>query len=353
MTTRQSVGPAPLPAAFSALVPNFQISDPLDAPPLRWGILGAGGIARHFATDVPAYSSQQVVAVGSRSQERADAFAAEMGLPFAYGSYEDLVASDEVDIIYVATPHSRHRDDALLALRAGKPVLVEKAFTMTAAEAEEIFAEARSQGLFAMEAMWSRHLPHYRFIKSLIESGAGGKVVAAAADHGQSLRHVPRLMQPELGGGALLDLNVYSLHFVHHALGVPDRLESLGRGTGTGVDAAEMVIGRYADTLSVASANMDGISPTAGSLTFEKFSIELPDLFYRPTPVHLRRYQGADAGEDVEWDASFPGGFQYQAAEAARCVTAGLLESPIVTWQDTLEVMRIMDQVREQISDSL
>ncbi len=343
----------PLPEALSAVAPAYTIEDPKDAPPLRWGILGAGGIASVFAKDVPAHSSGIIAAVGSRDLTRAQEFADKHNIAHAYGSYQELVDSPEIDAVYVATPHIRHRDDALLALRAGKPVLVEKAFTMTADEAREVFAEAENQGLFAMEAMWSRHLPHYRFIKAAIEGGLGGRLVNVTADHSQSLRHVPRLMQPELGGGALLDLGVYPLHFVHHALGVPQELVARGLPTGTGVDAGEMVIATYPEALASSVATLEGVNSTPGILTFENFAIELPEQFYRPTHVHLRTFPDrAEGGQEqlvTKWDAQVPGGFQYQAAEAARCISAGLLESPVVTWQDTLDVMEIMDEVARQL----
>ncbi|WP_350258130.1 Gfo/Idh/MocA family oxidoreductase [Scrofimicrobium sp. R131] len=346
--------PQPLPPAFQEVAPGYRLDDPHAAPTLRWGILGAGGIAHTFAATVSAHSSGQIAAVGSRNLDRARAFAHEFNLPHAYGSYEELVASPHVDAIYVATPHIRHRDDALLALRAGKPVLVEKAFTMTAAEAREVFDEAATRNLFVMEAMWSRHLPHYRFIRALIESGAGGQLVAASADHSQWLRHVPRMVRPELGGGALLDLGVYPLHFLHHALGRPTELVAAGLPTGTGVDASEVILARYPAALGVASATMDGINSTAGTLTFANLAVELPEQFYRPTVVHLRTFPDrAEGGTEqlvTTWDARVPGGFQYQAAEVARCVAAGLTESPVVTWADTLDVMEMMDEVGRQLA---
>ncbi len=340
--------PDQLPEVFATLAPGFVVEDPKAAPALRWGILGAGNIARTFTQDVRAYSSQKVVAVGSRDQGRADAFAAEFGDMKPYGSYDALVAADDIDIIYVATPHSRHRDDALLALRAGKPVLVEKAFTMTLEEAEEIFATAKEMGLFAMEAMWSRHLPHYRYLEALIDGGNIGRVVSLHADHGQHLTHVPRLMEPELGGGSLHDLGVYSNHFANFVLGRPERISYMTRPTSTGVIAAEMIVGKYPGALSVASSNLDGISATAGQVTFERASFELPTLFYRPGVVTLRTFpEDGDHifGEVNQWDATVPGGFQYQVAEAARCITAGLTESPVVPWQATLDVMWVLDQV--------
>lgn len=346
----------PLPEPLRRVAPGFHVDDPLEAPPLRWGILGPGGIARTFASAVSGYSSGTVTAVGSRDLGRAQAFAAEFDVPHAFGSYSELVSCPDVDAVYISTPHMRHHEDALLALQAGKPVLVEKAFTMTRREAEEIFEVAKQRGLFVMEGMWSRHLPHYRFIREVISRGVAGRLTAITADHSQWLRHVPRLVLPELGGGALLDLGVYPLHLIQFALGNPSEVVARGLPTGTGVDAAEVILATYPQALAVASASMDGINATAATVTFESLSIEIPNQFYRPTDVYLRTFPGRESGSREEkvtrWDARVPFGFQYQAAEAARCIAAGLLESPTVTWADTLAVMGIMDEVREQLAVS-
>ncbi|MDD9206378.1 Gfo/Idh/MocA family oxidoreductase, partial [Georgenia sp. 10Sc9-8] len=176
--------------------------DPRTAPPLRWGILGAGGIAGAFARDVPAHSTQQVVAVGSRDRGRAADFADRHSIPGVHGSYAELVHDPQVDVVYVATPHSHHHAHARLALEAGKPVLVEKAFTRNEAEAQHLFDLADRAGLFVMEAMWTRFLPHMVALRGLVASGALGELVLVQADHGQRLDSVPRLLDPALAGGA-------------------------------------------------------------------------------------------------------------------------------------------------------
>ena len=352
--------PSPLPDLFKRIAPDVVIPDPFDAPSLRWGILGAGGIARTFARDVPAYSNQQVVAVGSRDLGRARAFAGEMGVPAAgaFGSYEELVAAPDVDAIYVATPHMRHHDDALLALRAGKPVLVEKSFAMSVAEAQEVFDEASARNLFAMEGMWSRHLPHYHFIRAAIQSGSLGNVVKVSADHGQQLTHVPRLTEPALAGGAMLDLGVYPLSLIQMALGKPKEQSALGRLSDKGIDLGDVVIGKHETGLSVATCQLDGASPMRGMLTLASGVIEMPKNFYQPTKVRLTVGKmdpdtGAMIGsEESEWDARVPGGFQYQAAEAARRITAGDLQSPVVPWSATLEVQQMMDEALAQVGVS-
>lgn len=342
----------PLPDLMRALAPEFVEPDPMDAPTLRWGILGPGGIARVFAADVPAASNQEVVAVGSRSKERAEQFAEAFGIDKdrAYGSYEELVADPDVDIVYVATPHIRHREDALLALRQGKPVLVEKPLATNAEEAKEILDEAKKRNLFAMEAMWSRMLPHYVYLRHVLQTGALGTLTQVSADHGQALTHVARLMRPELAGGATLDLGVYPLHLIEMALGIPLAYTATSRLTDTGVDAAVVIAGSHDGALSVATCQLDGRTPTVAELTFEDGSITFGDSFYRPCEVTVTiRDTDPETGEETvtraTWDARVPGGFQYEAAEAARQVAAGNVESPSVPWDSTLQVQEVMDQV--------
>ncbi len=348
-----SLFPAPLPDLFRQVAPNYQESDPFDAPSLRWGILGPGGIARTFARDVPAASNQVISAVGSRSQERADRFAQEFGLDpaKAYGSYQQLVEDPGIDVVYVATPHVRHQQDALLALRAGKPVLVEKAFSMSEQETREVFETAADLNLFVMEGMWSRHLPHYAFMRGVLQSGRLGHLRSVQADHGQALRHVDRLVNPKLGGGALLDLGVYPIHLVQMLLGMPSELLTTSRLSDRGIDVSDVVVGSYPGATSVASCQLDALSPTVATLVFEGGVIHLQSAFYRPTRVDLRvddldtENLSIRGSEHSTWDAEVPGGFQYQAADAARRIAAGDLESSVVPWGATLEVQKIMDVV--------
>src|SRR6188472_1270908 len=191
-------------------LPAPRIPDPAQAPPLRWGILAPGGIARAFADALRKHTRQELVAVGSRSKERADAFASTFDIPKAYSDYQALVADPDVDVVYVASPHSEHRDQALLVIEAGKHVLVEKAFTRNAAEAGEVIAAARAAGVALMEAMWTRFLPGI---------GVLGRVTTLMADHGQYFDFEPRhrLYNPDLAGGALLDLGVYPVSFTSFA----------------------------------------------------------------------------------------------------------------------------------------
>src|SRR3954453_14999118 len=211
------------------------------AEPLRWGIIGTGLIASTFAKDLPLTDSGSAVAVGSRSQESADRFADAYGIPNRHDSYEALVADPEVTAIYVATPHPMHHANALLALDAGKPVLVEKAFTMNAEEARDLVRVAREKRLFLMEAMWTRFLPHVREIRRLIADGALGELTAVFADHGQWFAKNPehRLFAPELGGGALFDLGVYPVSFASMLLGTPTVIKAVIQPAFTGAVAGQ------------------------------------------------------------------------------------------------------------------
>lgn len=321
--------------------------DPADAPALRWGILGPGGIARRFAAEVEQYTAATVVAVGSRSAERAAAFATDFRLERSYGSYEELVADPEVDAIYVATPHSEHHEHAMLALGADKPVLVEKAFTQNAAQAREVFDLAASRGLFAMEAMWSRFLPHYRSVVAAVREGVIGQVIAVTALHGQMLvGRNERLWRPELAGGALLDLGVYPVSFIHALLGVPDQVHAFGNLTDLGVDAAETVVLRYGEqTIGVAQASLESEMANNATIAGSLGRIDVDRTFYVPSDVGVHLHNG----EEWELPGRHAGGFQYQAAEAARRISNGQLSSPLMTWQDTVEVMEIMDEVRRQL----
>lgn len=321
-------------------------TDTLECPPARWGILGPGGIARHFVADAREATACEITAVGSRDQARAEAFAAAHGIPHAYGSYEELVASDAVAAIYVATPHSHHRDHALLALEAGKPVLVEKAFARSAAEAREILDLARERGLFAMEAMWSRFLPHSLVARAIVDSGAIGDVVQVVADHGQSLLHVPRLTDPVLAGGALLDLGVYPVSFIHSILGSPERVHAEGQLLDTGVDASSVSVLRYPAALAVATTTLLARTPTRAWIGGQAGRIDFDPDFYRPGGITVT----ITGREAFRWELLHPaGGFQYQIAEAARCIDAGQLESPVMPWAATIAVMEVLDEVRRQV----
>ena len=324
------------------------VPDPLEAPPLRWGVLGAGNIANSFASAVLARTRGEIAAVGSRSQSRGVAFAAAHGGGRVHDSYEALCADEAVEAVYVASPHSEHRDHALLAVEAGKHVLVEKAFTRNVTEAEEVFAAARRRGVFVMEAMWTRFLPHTAALQELVAAGEIGAVVGLSADHGQWFEHDPRsrLFDPALAGGALLDLGVYPVSFAHDFLGAPEEVTAVGSLTGAGVDSQVSAVLTYAgDVQATLHTTLLAKTPTAAAIWGTEGYVEVAGEFYRPTSFTVHR-RGAEPRH-----ASYveDHGIHHEAAEVARRVAAGDTESPLMTWQDTVEVLRTLDEVRAQV----
>jgi len=325
------------------------VPDPMEAPAIRWGILGPGHIARRFAQEVPMYTRSRIVAVGSRDYGRAATFVAENLNPEvrAWGSYEDLVADPDIDAIYVATPHSEHRNHALLSLRAGKPVLVEKAFALNADQASTVFDEADALGLFAMEAMWSRFLPHYTAMRQILESGDLGEVRSIVGVHAQALNMDPawRMMNPALGGGALLDLGIYPLSLIHWLWGVPDRIKATGVLASTGVDLRENITLWYGDRLAMAYADMGAAGKNSLQIVGDKGCLDIHDWFYTPQDIIVSPIEG----EPRMISTAVPGGFQYEAAEVARCLAAGRTESAYMPWASTVEVLEMTDEVRRQL----
>jgi predicted dehydrogenase len=316
--------------------------------PLGWGLIGTGGIAETFAADLAFTDSGRAVAVGSRHLDSANRFADRFGIPNRHASYEALVADPAVDVVYVATPHPMHHGNALLALHAGKPVLVEKAFTMNAAEAEDLVATARSAGLFLMEAMWTRFLPHIAEIRSLLAEGALGEIVTVTADHGQWFAKDPefRLFAPELGGGALLDLGVYPVSFASMVLGKPERIVTLIDPAFTGVDGqTSMLFGYASGAQAVLTCTLFAESPTRAAIVGTDARIEIEGVFYAPTSFELI----SRAGDRTVFETADEGvGLWYEAEEVAHCLREGLLESPLMPLDESIEIMRTMDAVLAQ-----
>jgi predicted dehydrogenase len=313
--------------------------------PLRWGIIGTGGIARTFANDLQ-YSTEGVVAaVGSRTREAADRFADEFAIKNRHDSYEALVADPDVDVVYVGTPHPMHHANATLALENGKPVLVEKAFTMNATEARDLVRVSRELGLFMMEAMWTRFLPHVVAIRDLIARGELGAIVSVEADHGKWFEPDPnfRLFAPELGGSALLDLGVYPVSFASMLLGAPDRITALVDPSFTGVDGqASMLFGYASGVQAILSCTSGARTATRACISGTDARIEIDAEFYAPTAFTLVQR----SGEERRYEFLSEGrGLFHQAEEVARCIRAGLTESPVMPLDETVSIMETMDRV--------
>jgi predicted dehydrogenase len=314
----------------------------------RWGILATGTIAGTFVNDLALLPDAEVAAVGSRAPDAARRFAARHGIPRAHGSWAELAADPDVDVVYVATPHSAHHEAARLCLEAGKAVLCEKPFTLDLATSQDLITLAGERGLFLMEAMWMRTIPAIRRVAELVADGAIGEVTAVYADFGigGEFDAAHRLRNPALGGGALLDLGVYPVTFAHLFLGPPQRTAALASLTPEGVDDNTGIIFGYdGGAVATLHCGIVGDSPTAATIVGETGRIELPSPFYRPDRFTLYR------GEQAELvHVPFRGnGMGYEAEEVMRCMAEGRLESPLVPWSATLDVMRSLDAVRAQI----
>ena len=314
----------------------------------KWGILGSGGIARRFASDLALLEGHQVTAVGSRTLASAEEFASHYPGCIPFGSYEELVNAN-VDAIYIATPHPMHRDNALLAMRAGKPVLCEKAFTVNEKEARELIEYSQSHRIPLMEAMWTRFLPHIQAIKDLIASGALGEIHTVVADHGQFIPYsrAARLWEPELGGGALLDLGIYPLTIAHIVLGDPQSITSVATLTDKKVDLnTSMILTYESGAHATLSCTMAARGSVSALIAGDKARLELDDYFYAPTSFRMITTDGAV----TEFAKNYEGvGLREEAAEFARVVRSGEIESPLMTHATTLELMRQMDVIRSQI----
>ncbi|MFK3678472.1 Gfo/Idh/MocA family protein [Microbacterium sp. NPDC090218] len=316
---------------------------------LRWGILATGGIAGAFASDLRT-AGLDLVAVGSRSQESADAFAARFDIAHAHPSYEALVTDPDVDIIYVSTPHPMHHENARLALENGKHVLVEKAFTLNRAEAEDLHALATERGLLVMEAMWTRYLPHMVRIRELIADGVLGEIRAVSADHTQLLPSDPahRLNALELGGGALLDLGIYPISFIWDVLGAPTSIRAVGRLIETGADSeVATVMTHEGGAISTSLSSSRAAGPNAASIIGTDAHIEIDQVWYSPTTFHVVLPDGTVQEEYVSEVAGR--GMQYQAHAAERLVRDGILEGDILPIAESVAIMGTLDEIRAQI----
>lgn len=315
----------------------------------RWGILGTGGIARHFTRDL-LLTGHTVTAVGSRAKERAEEFAALFELPAAHASYAALVADPSVDLVYVATPHPFHYPDARLALEAGKHVLVEKPFTLNAAQAQHLVSLAADRGLLVLEAMWTRWLPHMTRLREIVAAGTIGEVRSMSADHTQRLPDDPRhrLNALELGGGALLDLGVYPVSFASQLFGTPQSVQATATFKETGADAQVATMFRYpggqiATTYSASVTRGPNVAVVLGS----DGRIEIDSVWYAATG--LRVYDSAGTLiEDVRPRVEGRG-MQFEAVEAERLVSEGRTASDVLPPEETVAIMATLDAIREQI----
>ncbi len=340
----------------TALIPAPRM---LPSPPrFRWGVLGPGQIADNFVSALATRGTQTVTAVGSRAIDRAEAFAAKHGIEGAEGSAEALVARDDIDIVYVASPHTSHRALAELALHAGKHVLIEKPIATTAEDAEAIVSLARLQGLLAMEAMWTRYLPQSDVLHQLVDSGAIGDITFVAADFGFLLPpDVPgthRLLNPAAGGGALLDAGVYPVSFVSSVLGAPTTVHATGTLASTGVDDHAHVVLPYDGAIGTATTSLRAALPVRATVAGTAGLIEIGPGFIFGSTLTLslgspwRPDTKTASWRDNSYKTSYEG-LALEADAAARYIADGRTESPLHTHEETVAIIGALESAVRQV----
>ena len=325
---------------------------------LRWGVIATGGIAASVTRDLELLADAELYAVSSRTQAAADAFAADFGFARAYGDfdgrtgYERLLANDDIDVVYVATPHAQHHEIAMAALTAGKHVLCEKALTVNAREAAELVSLARAKGLFLMEAMWSRFLPSMQRAFQIAASGEIGEVKWVGADLGFPAPYSPtsRLWAPKDGGGALLDITVYPLLWALGTLGFPQTVSATGWLNDDGVDAQNaLTLGYHHGAQAQLTSSLLAHGPRTATVAGTQGFLQAIGSINNPKELLVR--VGFDETRSESFDV-VGRGYSYELREVTRCIQHGLRESPVMPLEDSLNTMRLFDGVRAQLGVS-
>lgn len=317
-------------------------------PNVRWGICATGGIAHAFAKDLALVENAELVAVGSRRKEEAERFGREFNLPHRHGSYEELASNPDVDVVYVATPHAYHYENALLFLNAGKGVLVEKPFSINAKQAQEMIAAAHANKVFLMEAQWTHFLPGMREMKRMISEGLIGevKMLDAAFCFNAPFDPKSRMYDPTLGGGALLDVGVYPLMWGEIIMGLPQEVKSFWAPTPTGVDGQNALLCRYASgAIGQYTTAVHAARPVEALVVGTKGWIKLVEPFFKAETLLVK------LGDNEAKSYRFPlkgNGFEHEAAEVTRCILEGKTESAVVTHKMILDQMTLLDQIRAE-----
>jgi predicted dehydrogenase len=316
---------------------------------IRWGIVGPGRIAENLVKDFAVVDGARPVAVASRSIDRAQAFAARHGLDRAYGSYAEILADPDVDVLYVATPHPQHHAIALGAVEAGKALLIEKTFTATAAGAQEIVDAAGAAGVFVMEAMWTRFQPAIVAVRDLIADGAIGEVRSVQADLGVAKEYDPtdRMFDLALGGGALLDVGVYVVSFAQMLLGTPDTVTAAGSRFANGADAEAGLLLSWDDgRTATLTISLRCPLPGAARVFGTEGWIDVLPRFHHPETIVLHR-DGAEP--ETITRPPLGQGYAHELIEVTECVRAGRSESAVMPLADTLAVQTLLGEAAEQL----
>lgn len=314
----------------------------------KWAILGAGKIAAKFADSLRYTTNAELYAVASRSLSKATEFAHKWGAEKAYGSYLEMVQDETVDVIYVATPHVFHHEHSILCLRNKKAVLCEKPFAINLQQVEEMIATAKQENTFLMEAMWTMFLPHIKYIRELINSGEYGNIKKIKADFGFSavFDTEGRLFNKNLGGGSLLDIGIYPVFLAYTFLGKPEQIKALANIGPTEVDEDCDVVFHFAEGVQAElGSSIIKDTPTAALLELEKATIKIHSPFHEPTSVEITTPEGTELKEFKA--PSF--GYQYEAMHVQEMLEQGRIESNQMTFATSIELIKLLDEIRKQI----
>ena len=313
----------------------------------RIGIIGAGWIAEKMAQALAPIKDIEVYAIASRSNQKAESFAKEYNIPKAYGSYAEMVTDPQVDLVYIATPHSHHFEHSMLALESGKPVLVEKAFTANASQAEKLIQTAKDKGLFITEAIWTRYMPLSHKVKEIMDSGIIGKPRIITATLCYMMENKERIVRADLCGGALLDLGVYALNFARMYFGtdIVRTVSNCHLGP-TGMDMHESI------SLSFADGRMANLQSGALCLNDRQGIISGTEGYIRidniNCPESIEVWRNYELVQKFEKPADMVNGYEYQVIECKRCIEKGLTESPMMPHEETVSIMKQMDSLRKE-----
>ncbi|WP_235544299.1 Gfo/Idh/MocA family protein [Phycicoccus sp. Soil803] len=332
------------------------LPDPSVWPSLRWGVIGTG-VTRSFVRAVAQNTRQRVVAVTARDDLKTRAFASELGIATVAPTVDALVSNPEVDVVYVATPHPCHKEQALAAIAAGKHVLIEKPIAMSANEADEICAAGVAASVLVMEAMWTRYLAQSDLIRRVIAEGIIGDVHLVTADFGFVAPSDPssRLWAPDLGGGALLDAGIYPISFASSILGSPDRMDVAGTLGPGGVDARAHLLLTKGDAAALVSTSITSQLPTVAAVSGSEGGIKINAPFFGPSVVTVTRGAAWDGEQGVFSDerlAQSNGGIGLQATAFASYVAEGRLESPLHPHAEIVDVMHTIDVARVALASN-
>lgn len=330
-------------------LPHSRVPESRDAPGLRWGIMGPGWIAERFTESIQAHTGQVIAAVGSRSLNRSKAFAEAFSVPAAYGSYQELAAAPDVDIVYVCTPHTGHHPAAVMAIEAGKHVLVEKPIGLDAGQARDIAARAEAAGVFAAEAMWTFFLPKFDVIRQILDAGTLGTITTVVAEYGEHFDRSHRIFDAELAGGPLLDLGTYPLALITEVLGSPHRLHAIGQAHESGVNAQLLAVMTFdGGGQAVVNTHLHNFTPTTATIVGSKATLAIEGPFNMPGPFEVRFPDGTRLRHEEPAGGHFEG-LHFEAAAAARAVVAGSTQISQRTLVASIRTLDVADEIRRQL----